>query len=73
MLFRFKASLFDYFPQRFYPQVTWSFHGYEMTSSNITIADAERLLDATKLAYKLSDEINSQFDKIIKTIESGNV
>ena len=44
-----------------------------MTSSNITIADAERLLDATKLAYKLSDEINSQFDKIIKTIESGNV
>lgn len=70
MIFKFRASLFNYFPQEFYPQFEWVFGGYEMTSSNITVKDAEKLVTATKLAYKLFDEISSQFDKIIKTVEN---
>ena len=70
MIFKFRASVFDTLSQNFYVEASWGFGGYSPSkSSYIKIEDAEKLLSATKLAYKLIDEVKSQFDKIIKTIE----
>ena len=73
MLFNFKCAIFDSWSQRFEIKTEWGFGGYRNTSSVVKVEDAEKLLAATKLAYKLFDEIRPQFDKIIKTIESGNI
>ena len=70
MLFNFKCAIFDTWSQRFEIETEWGFGGYRNTSSVVKVEDAEKLVTATKLAYKLIDDIRDQYNKIIKTVEN---